>query len=93
MNNLHIKRIVKITVEFTAAQWQLYDNDLYASCIAGALNRELERCVNLGYSKEETSRFVRSVMRSQAASGADDTEPHRFLEQVLDEIYGQPLEF
>ena len=94
MNNLHIKRIVKIEACFTARQWQLYDGDqIISACVAGELNREIERCVNLGYAKEDTSRFVRSVMRQRAEFGADDTEPHRFLEQVLDEIYANPLEF
>jgi len=94
MKNLHVKRIVKIEACFTAGQWQLYSDDqIIAACVAGELNREIERCVNLGYAKEDTSRFVRSVMRQRAEFGADDTEPHRFLEQVLDEIYANPLEF
>lgn len=91
MNNLVIKHVIKIQAHFTAAEWQLYDKDpLYAKCVADVLNRELERCVNLGYSKEETSRFVRSMMRCELAAeqGANDSEPHRFLNNVLEQIYG-----
>lgn len=94
MKNLQIKRVVKITAYFTPAQWGLYTESAEPVDIAAdALNAELVRCVNLGYTKEDTSRFVRSVMRHFSTTGADDTEPHCFLEQVLDEIYGQPLEF
>lgn len=93
MNNLHIKRAIRVQCHFTQSQWNLYDLGSVTSIVADALNREIERCINLGYTKEDTSRFVRSVMRNYAEFGANDTEPHRFLEQVLEEIYTQPLEF
>lgn len=96
MKNLEIQRVVKIQAHFTAEQWQLYTSKMPCECkvAASALNDELVRCVNLGYSKEDTSRFVRSVMRSWAEYGANDSEPHRFLESVLDEIYAdQALQF
>lgn len=92
MKNLEIKRVARIQAHFTAEQWQLYTSEMPVESKDAAqfLNRELERCVNHGYSKEDTSRFVRSVMRSWSDYGADDSEPHLFLESVLDEIYADP---
>ncbi len=88
MKNLVIKKVVRVNAYFTASQWGLYTESAEpVDIVADALNTELVRCVNLGYSMEDTSRFVRSVMKHFSSAGADDSEPHRFLQQVLNEIY------
>ena len=91
MKNLQIKRIVQIEVNFSPSQWGLYTGaDGLSERAAYFLNREVEDCINAGYTKENTRHFVRYAMQRFSEQGADDSEPHRFLEQVLDEIYGQP---
>ncbi len=89
MINLKIARVLKINVEFTADQWQLYDpKGSEARVVAKWLNSKLEHCVNLGYDRDETAGHVRSLMRQYSEYGANDSAPHHFLAVVLEEIYG-----
>lgn len=89
MKNLEILSPRKVKVSFTGNQWQLYTSAMpeEAEIVAGILNKELERCINEGYSKSKTLSFMHTQMRYFDETGANDSEPHYFLESVLDAVF------
>lgn len=90
---LEVKRVIQIHVEFSAEDWDLYSDEshLYASVIAGGLNRQLEEYVNRGEARSEVTRLMHSLMHAMREEGAYDTEPRAFLERILDQIYGDKV--
>jgi hypothetical protein len=100
MKNLTIQRTFKITVGFTADQWELYRDvevaafgeagaETYRQCAATALNVALSAAVNNGDSRSEVERKVYQVMRAYSQYGAQDTEPRYLLGQALNQIFGE----
>jgi hypothetical protein len=96
MKNLTIQRTFKITVGFTADQWELYRDvevaafgkdgaETYRQCAAAALNVAL----NNGDDRGEVERKVFQVMREYRQYGAQDTEPRGLLSLALDQIFGE----
>lgn len=93
MRNLAIKRVVTIVdAQFTPEQWSLYTNDDVpgeVSKVATRLNNTLRLQVNAGGTRTEVETAMQECMTRFAKYGADDSEPHHFLNEVLDEIYGR----
>ena len=88
MKNLTIKRVVQVKLYLTAEQWGLYNpKSVEAAGTAWALNNNIENYVNRGEDRKTVALFTRSMMVHAREFGADDTEPHDILEQILDEIY------
>jgi hypothetical protein len=86
---LSVQRTLKIEVNFTARDWELYEPDaLFTASASDALNRQLKACVNAGATKGETLATMHAQMCLFDDAGATDSEPVAFLERVLDEIYG-----
>jgi len=100
VKNLTIQRVVKINVGFTADQWQLYHDvevvafgkegaETYRACAAAGLNVALSSAVNNGCDRREVEHQVHTAMRAFREYGSLDSEPIRFLQQALDEIFGE----
>lgn len=70
--------------------WELYESAKSTNA-ARVLNDLLRDLVNAGCSKDEVRHGVLIVMQhdSFAEVGGADSEPERFLERVLTEIYGE----
>ncbi len=89
MKNLEIFGPRRVEVFFTANQWQLCADATSeeAEIVVGILNKELERCINGGYSKHEILRFMRTQMEYFAEVGANDNGPYDVLQSVLETIF------
>lgn len=89
MNNLKI--YTKIRCELTAEEWGLYTCTYPAETqqVAVVLNFTLEQVVNSGVSRQYVQTIMEHEMRRNAKYGADDTEPHAALNELLTRIYGQ----
>jgi DNA phosphorothioation-dependent restriction protein DptG len=88
MRGLTRQVTVKVLAQFTAQQWQLYISmGEIADRAARTLSEKLSEFVNAGYSREETYRAMVRIMGEYEAVGATDSEPFRFLDAVLDEIF------
>lgn len=89
MINMSVKK--HIEVDFTAEQWDLFTHKYSyqeVKKVADDLNRCLEQEYNAGKSKMNVAMQVGNMMRSYSKYGANDSEPHWFLERVLNELYG-----
>jgi hypothetical protein len=90
MNNLTIKTVRSVTCDFSADQWELFTHS-FPRCeieeVANQLNAYLTKLVNSNYDLRQTEDLMHHKMKSFAIYGAYDSEPLRFLELVIEEIY------
>jgi len=91
MRNLTIKTIREVTADFSPDQWELYTN-LYdrseMDYVAAKLNEALSTLASdRTNTKVDVELEMHEVMRIYSKYGALDSEPIRFLERVLYEIY------
>ena len=87
MKNLVVDRKVNITAAFSAEDWQLYLDSEESEEIAHKLNKRLEFLVNNGFTSEDVHRNMWRTMNEYSRFGAADSEPMRFLNNVLNSIY------
>lgn len=87
MKNLIVEHKVNISAHFTAEDWQLYLDNEHAEEVADKLNRQLEFLVNSGFSCNEVANRMWQYMSEMAKYGANDSEPHYLLEDILESIY------
>ena len=90
MHNLSIETKRTVKCNFSADQWELFTMSFprdEIENIANALNNALQDYVNHDYTKSETLNGMHHVMKTYSKYGAYDSEPMRFLERVLEEIY------
>ena len=81
-------KTIRVRVELTPGQWELYTHLPGVQRAAGVLNRAFERTVNQGYSKEVVRRTLLGVMRRYHEQGADDPECRETLETLLRDVFG-----
>lgn len=90
MHNLTIETRRTVKCNFSADQWGLltaiFPRDEIES-IADKLNERLNDYVNEEYTRTETLTGMYNLMKIYRYYGTSDTEPHAFLEKVLQEIY------
>jgi len=90
MNNLTIKTARTVTCDFSADQWELFTHSFPREEIEGIadqLNLYLTELVNTDHTRRQTEDLMHIKLKSYAIYGAYDSEPLRFLERVLEEIY------
>ena len=87
--NMHIQ----IDPQFSADDWQLLTRSMDCSKVAEKLNHELKIIVNGNNARSIVEKHMHQWMAKFAEYGANDTEPIWFLEQVIDEIYGNQNAF
>lgn len=81
-------KTVTIKAGFSWIDWGLYDNPGVVR--AGYdLNRWLEEVVNAGYDRSRVENEMHHAFKKFENFGANDSEPHHFLEQVLNDIFGE----
>lgn len=68
--------------------WELYSTAPGVDSIAGMLNKKFMDCVNNGMDRVETEREMDALMDKYSYAGADDSEPHWVLEDLLNYVYG-----
>lgn len=89
-DRVKIKKTVELSL--TAEDWDLYMNmsesNLQIDAVARTLNEVFENSVNSGLGVDDTIRRVNNMMRSMSVYGADDSEPHRVLDRLINYIYG-----
>ena len=88
VKNLSITKIIKCN--FSADQWELFTHSFdkdEIDLIAIDLNRLLEHTVNIGSGKDKVYEHMHKLMSKYSKYGAYDSEPLRFLERVLREVY------
>lgn len=86
MKGVKITPIVSLTL--TPSEWDLYTKELAAPVAAFALNQVIEDSFNAGLTRSETTQKTFRVMDAYRRVGANDSEPNRVLERILNEIYG-----
>ena len=90
----HIKilnRHVEISYpDISPETWELFthDNLLRSEKAADMLNYTLYEMVNAGLSKHGVRQAMYKVMESYADVGANDSEAHRLLNDLLAEVFG-----
>ena len=78
---------VLVDAKLTPDDWDLFTREPEVERIAENLNAKFNECVNGRLTREETERNMSREMRLYSAWGANDTEPHYVLEQLLNEVY------
>lgn len=90
MHNLRIQTVKKVNCNFSADQWELYTHKYERDeieMVANELNSWIEYYVNAGMDRSSTENNLHQIMRRNSKYGAYDSEPIRFLEHVMAEIY------
>lgn len=89
MLNLTVKKTVKC--EFTPEQWELYVtsfDEAELKPVVDDLNRSLEILLNGDYERRFVYKQMDEEMKRYREYGAYDSEPMRFLESVLNHVWG-----
>lgn len=87
---VEVQRQTRITgINLSADDWQLYTRKKGADGVAKQLNEGFQTVVNSGKSREEVRSWMGKLMTRLRGWGADDTEPHYVLRDLLDHIYGK----
>jgi len=79
---------IQIDPQFTANDWQMYTCSMDCTEAANSINRVLKEAVNSGVDRYAVETLVHREMGRQAKFGAADSEPYWFLEQILNECFG-----
>ena len=85
-----LNKSVRINPQFSWTDWELYDSEGTIRATE-LLNKLLADLVNAGCDRRETFTAMANTMSSESFRelGAADSEPLRFLEDILDEVYGE----
>lgn len=83
-----VERKLTVKVDLAAEDWELFTATMDCKRAAETLNRNLEKAVNSGCSREDAHNYMYYVMDKLRKYGASDTEPHCVLIEALDAIYG-----
>lgn len=86
-----MNRLIKTTtirVGFAWTDWELYDKP-GVTLIAQKLNTILQAAVNDGGDRRDVAQTMFCEFKRFRDFGADDSEPHRFLERILNDIFGE----
>ena len=75
-------------LELTADDWQLYTTSMNCEKAAEKLNNTFVASVNLGLDKHQTRVKMNHVMNMCRSYGADDSEPHYVLRELMDLVVG-----
>lgn len=76
------------SMELTGDDWQLYTTSMNCEKAAEKLNNTFVACVNLGLDKHQTRAKMQHTMNMCRSYGADDSEPHYVLRELIDMVYG-----
>ena len=76
----------KIELDDTADRWELFDME-GRELVAQHINRVIESAVNTGSNREQVRANAYVVMQMYREYGANDTEGHRRLEDILEKIF------
>lgn len=68
--------------------WELYSTAPGVDSIAGILNERFMHCVNNEMTRAGTRQIMANLLRKYSYAGADDSEPHWVLEDLLNYVYG-----
>jgi hypothetical protein len=77
------------TITFSPVQWDLYTSMEGVNDVAADLNVTLQKSLNAGFSRDIVESHMQRVMRQHDSFGANDTEPHAFLQFVLDKAFNK----
>ncbi len=83
-----LNKRVLVDVRLTPDDWDLYTSEPEVERVAEYLNERFNEFVNAGWDRTLVRKSMDKHMRLYSAWGANDTEPHRVLEQLLEEVYG-----
>lgn len=80
-----------VDLDVSADEWQLFTfySRVEAELLAKRLNQEIVTAVNGGMSRDQVQVLLGKMMRDNAHLGADDSEPHWMLQNILDSVYGE----
>jgi hypothetical protein len=82
-----LNKSVHINPQFAWTDWELYSGN-GAVRAAEKLNTALAEAVNSGNNRDEVRQLMELAMKELDVYGANDTETHWFLKDVLDEVFG-----
>ncbi len=87
---VEVQRQTRVTgINLSADDWQLYTRKTGADGVAAQLNEGFQTLVNSGKPREEVNAIMSKLMGRLRGWGADDTEPHYVLKDLLDHVYGE----
>lgn len=87
MNRLNKSVVIAIDPRFSWVDWELYGLP-ESPDVAYDLNIRLKILVNSGVDQTKVRSEMHELMEAHRKVGSTDAEPMRFLESILDEIYG-----
>lgn len=74
-------------LDLTAEDWDLFSDNPHAEAVAENLNNTFMACVNQGYNKHQTIVKMTHIMNINRKLGANDTEPRRVLDELLEAVF------
>jgi hypothetical protein len=76
-----------VGMDLNAEDWNLYSNKPHAESVATNLNNTFIACVNQGYDKHQTVVKMTHIMNINRSLGANDSEPRRVLDELLEAVF------
>lgn len=75
-----------ISLNWSADDWDMYEME-ESAIAAHALNECIVGLVNMGSGRLTVEKEACRIMQRYAHCGANDSEPHRMLSRLLEELY------
>ena len=77
----------QVTLNLSAARWELYVNKPCVNTVADRINREVEAILNAAADRGEAYSSSYKVLEKYSKYGATDTEPVWVLRDILDKVF------
>lgn len=78
-----------VQLNYDADDWDLYTSVDSVELAASALNATFEEAVNKGGTRDEVENIMGKRMNEFRHFGANDSEPYRVLDNLLDKVFGR----
>ena len=85
MQGIKLTKMVELTLD--ADQWGMFSDMVGVNSFVKDLNLTVERGFNNGATMQEVHQQAVQLMQVNREYGAMDTEPLRFLEELLEALY------
>ena len=84
-----VKHVAKVTrMELPPEAWDLYQTQGGWMEVGGELSNTFAKLVNKGLTRQEVLNGMLHIMGKYSSFGADDTEPHHTLDDLLNLVFG-----
>lgn len=82
-----VRIIKKLELNYTATDWELFDEHAHSEFAARTINSAIMDSFNVGNKREDVFNDAYQAMKVFSYLGATDSEPIYHLEKLLDKLY------